>query len=202
MFVAAKTSETEKNFTTEQDIMCRKFRLIQNIENVSIEELCAYLRRLLRIYMILIVVNVINLITSILYKRIVGEIFAAISIALYLLNIFWINAIRANPTVANTNRTIGGLTLLSAFNIADLIFNVVTGSLWGLASLIGVVLQWSTIYIIYKLREKILFRDMNPGSEYSQSATNPTAPPIAIAYAEPVANPVASSPYGKSSDKV
>lgn len=183
--------------------MCRKFRLIQNIENTTIEELCAYLKRLFKIYGIFVIINIVNLATDIKSKNTAGGAFVVADIVLYLINMGFLYSTAQNPTVCGSNLNIVGLALLSALNIAYLIFTVLTGSLWALTSLIGVILQWSTIYLIYKLREKIINRNLpsSAGGLYP-SATNPTAPEVPTAYAEPIMSPVSQGYNPKAADKV
>jgi hypothetical protein len=63
--------------------MCRKFKLIANIEDETIETLTAYFTRLARIYMIFLIVNAYTYFTSQL-----GETSALIYLILYAINCF------------------------------------------------------------------------------------------------------------------
>jgi hypothetical protein len=166
--------------------MCRKWRLIANIENVSIEEIVAYIQRLFRIYLIFFVISAVYLIEYIAEKETVSAIFAAVSLVLYAIHIFALNVTRRDPTVNTTLAAIGTAGILSVFNIIDLIYNALTGSLWALFSLIGVILQWGTIYILYKLREKIQIRDAGGGGNTVPINAEPTYNPTYGVNGEPI----------------
>ncbi len=154
--------------------MCRKYALIYNIDNTNIQELCDYLSRLKKIYLIFMIISLVNLITEAVPKQLSTSIIAAVNILLYLINIIILQRASNDHTVMNANLAIFGLLLISAFNIFSLIYNAVTGNLWTIFGVVSVVLQWSTIFLIYKLREKII-----------NGENTPHAVPVQ-AYAEPV----------------
>eukprot|EP01040_Poterioochromonas_malhamensis_P017841 gene17841-20638_t len=167
--------------------MCRKFALIYNIENTTIQELCAYLRRLHRIYLIFTIISGINLFTDSIQGKRVAAILAGVNILLYLMNIVILQRASNDPTVMNANLAVFGLLLISAFNIFTLIYNVLTGNIWALFSVVGVILQWSTVYIVYKLREKVV----NGENTQNPPVMNPAVASAPVqAYAEPVTSPV------------
>jgi hypothetical protein len=169
--------------------MCRKWKLIANIENTSIEEIVAYIQRLFRIYLLFLVLSAVYLIEYIAEKETVSAIFAAVSLVLYVIHIIALNVTRKDPTVQTTMAAIGTAGILSIFNIIDLIYNALNGSIWALFSLIGVVLQWGTIYILYKLREKIQVRNAGGGGNTI---------PINAVPAEPTYNPT----YGVNGEPI
>lgn len=154
--------------------MCRKYALIYNIETTTIQELCDYLNRLKKIYLIFMIISLVNLITEAVPKQRVTAIIAGVDVLLYLINIIILQRASNDPTVMNANLAIFGLLLISAFNIFSLIYNAVTGNLWTIFGVVSVVLQWSTVFLVYKLKEKII------NGEY-------TPQPVPVqAYAEPV----------------
>ena len=136
--------------------MCRRILLLYHIENTSIEEVCAFVHRLIKVFIFLVLLNCFKFVWNVFNGKWEKSIFAFVGASLIILNIVWLNNTKNNPTVQNSNVTLAGIALLCSFNLASLIFIVVTGSSRGLGKLLGIIIQGSTFFIIYKLREKII----------------------------------------------
>jgi hypothetical protein len=180
--------------------MCRKFKLLANIENATVDEILSYFRRMLRLYYAVEILTIVNLIEYVvIYKDRIAAIFAAISMVLYAIHIVAVFNTAKDPNPRNSITTVVTSLVLLCFNIADLAFNVATGSIWGLLSIVGVLLQCTTIYILYKLHQKIVRQQNEPVASAPTMATAvPVDAPMAHAVAEPVSNPV----YAKTADAV
>jgi hypothetical protein len=163
--------------------MCNKFRLIYNIENVPLEDIVTYLKRLVRIYLILIVLSIIDIVTSDKDMS-VTFILSIVALALYVLNLFSVKLVSEKPTIHTSILPLITVSILWLFNIAQIIINVVMfKNYFALISLISVVIQMTTIYLLHKLREKIHTKD-RADNLHNDIET----PQIAIATASPINN--------------
>lgn len=156
--------------------MCSRFKLLARIEQATVQEIIQYLYRLSRVYIVLAFISLIN-VAQIFYRK--SRLVVALTIvyaALYLINVPLMTTISGIPTC--TSAMVSNLILL-LFNIAFMVFNVVVEkSLWALASLVGIFFQSTTIYIIYKLRVKLVNGEDVPLAE-AQVEYGVRAPPIA-----------------------
>jgi hypothetical protein len=182
--------------------MYGKFRLIANIENTSIEEILVYLKRLLRIYFTLVIFSIIGFVSNLAIGETVAAIIAIVGVVLYVIHMTALYFTSQTPTNYHSITTVITALILLVYNIADIVYSVSNGNLWGLLSFIGVVLQCTTIYILYKLHEKIVYRMRNPDLE--QGLGNPTAPggtalEAIVSPSNPHHTPMATTvPYGST----
>lgn len=139
--------------------MCRRINLLVNIETTTVEEILAYLQRMFRLFCIFFVVSIISLALNYSETTVI-LVFSIIGVILYAINMGMVKFLVDNPAPQNVFLPIISTTVLCSFNIADLVITIlVTGSYWALFSLLGVALQSTTIYIMYKLREKMLTQE-------------------------------------------
>lgn len=139
--------------------MCRNFRLIQNIENVSIDELLVHMNRRLKLYMIFFVIEIVTFILSDDYHATYVA-FSIITLVLYILSMLAILRLRKNPTSTNALMPIIAAVFVLVFNIFDMTYTLIKSSnYWALFTLISIGIQLSTLFILHKLREKLVNRE-------------------------------------------
>jgi hypothetical protein len=135
--------------------MCRRFSLIYNIHTTSIDEIYDYLRRLCRIYVVMLVVTIIQVALGNSSRSLP---WAIVGIVLYAANTAAIFYVSNHKDRQLWHIAIPFVTTLlnCAFNIAMLVVQVMDGNLWALLNLISVIIQTTTLYIFYMLRRKML----------------------------------------------
>ena len=139
--------------------MCRSFMIIQNIQNVTIDDLLVYMKRRLRLYVIFFVLQLVTLIFA--HKPDTAYIaFGIVTLALYVVSVGAILQLGKNPTSCNALLTLIAALLVMVFNIFSMVYTLVTtGNLFALIALISIVLQISVLFIVHKLREKLIARE-------------------------------------------
>jgi hypothetical protein len=144
--------------------MCvRRFRLLANIDDAPIDELLSFIKRLARIYFIIGVVNIVTAATSADSKGHAQLIISIVSIVLYFVNIGAMFTLAGSPSILNASVVILTNVCIFSFNVFSLIYNVVIlKSYWAFVSLIGLLVQTTTIYILVKLRGKIIAKENLP----------------------------------------
>lgn len=131
--------------------MCRRFALLYRIEEASVEEILTYLRRIWRVYLILLALTVLSII---LFP--VNLVWSIITIILYVINISSILLLIKRPCVSFTYLPMFSAALLAMLDTADMIYQIVVEKEWeALLKIIAISIQLSTIFIAYKLREKM-----------------------------------------------
>ncbi len=166
--------------------MCRRFALLYNIEQTSIDELYAYLYRLSRLYAIFLVIAIIELATN---KSSNHALFlwALIGLLLYAVNVtalFYTSSHKDNRQFWHVSVPMCTATVLAIFNIANLI-NLITseGNLWALFSLLSIILQITTVYLLWHLRAKMIAKEneklMGGNNDFSSSSSAPPTPATA-----------------------
>lgn len=164
--------------------MCvSRYKILSNIENATIEDCVKFINRICRIYVIFGIIAIVNAVNVSAYKERKQVMLTIIYIALYFFNIGTLAIVAKTPTLPNCSIAIFGNSILYVYNIFLLIFNIVVfRSYWALFTLIGIFVQTTTLYILYKFREKVI-------NQENVSLTT------AIAVAVPAENyPVPSAP--------
>lgn len=137
--------------------MCRRIRLLAKIQEATVHDIVQFLFRLARLYVVFAVLSLINFISAYYTEThlIIGMTIAYT--ALYVINIGVIVILARQPNTSNCSRAVFSNIMLTLFNVAVMIVNfVVVKSLWALQNLVGVLVQCSTTYILYKLHEKLV----------------------------------------------
>lgn len=178
--------------------MCvQRFRLLQNIENESIETIVKYLARLTRLYAVFSVIAVLNIVSA-YYTNRAEVIFEIVYAILYIGNVLMMFQMVRQPTIMMATLSIVTIVILFAYNVFYLLYQVlVEKSIWALFAVIGLVFQVTTVFILYKLRQKIVNKEntnllANAEVNYdveqpyvhrtSTGSGFPSAPPLAEAY--------------------
>eukprot|EP01039_Chlorochromonas_danica_P004732 gene4732-5182_t len=136
--------------------MCRRFKLLYNIESAPIEEIMSSLARLLRLYVLLCIVSFILIIVAAAQN--VVSIWNIVSVVLYLINVaalYHLGQIPGTPEASQTYSVSFSSFFLVCFDLAELIYYLYVGELYYLYLLLSIGLQLSTVYLTHKLREKI-----------------------------------------------
>lgn len=140
--------------------MCRSFFLIHNIENTSIDELLVYMNRRLRLYAVFFVIALVTFILAFDYHTTYLA-FTIVTLVLYLLSMAAILQLKKNPTSKTALHPIITAIIVLAFNIFSMVYTLIkSGNLWALITLISIVLQLSTLFVLHKLREKLINREL------------------------------------------
>lgn len=165
--------------------MClRIIRIIRNIENVTVDELLAFMQRRLQIYGLIFIVVAVKFFLSNDYHTTFLTM-NMITLALYFISMLVIKQLRVRPTARNAIYPfIAGTTVLT-FNIFKLLYSLILAkNYWALFRIFIVVLQVSTLFIIYKLREKL--KDMDQTcAEYADLEAPPSQVSDVPARSEP-----------------
>lgn len=136
--------------------MCRRFKLLYRIEDATVDEIIHYLSRLRKLFIVFLIIGIIDLVSCILTQGTGPIIWNAVGLYLYAQNLGCLAYLLVNPTVFRAKFPITSATLLCAFNIASIVNEVVSyHSYWGIFSVISVLIQFTTIYILYKLMVKM-----------------------------------------------
>lgn len=173
--------------------MCiRRARLLYNIENISLEDLILYLRRLVRVYAILTILSIIEVASSYGNVSRIEFTLSVIALILYIINVLMIKLASDSPTLSNSKFPMASATVLMVYNIIQIIVLVTMFENWfALISLISVFIQCTTIFILFKLREKIYKRDNGMDVDHIEAPISPGGSDnVAVAVAVPVGNPM------------
>lgn len=166
--------------------MCvKRFMMIYNIQQIPLEDIVVYLKRLVRIYVILVILSVVRLVTGNL-ELTTEFILNIVGLGLYFLNVLMVKLVSENPTIRYSIFPLVSSITLCIFNIVEtIVLVVVDKNYWSLFNLISVFIQLTTIFILHKLREKIHAQD-------NAMMQNDIETPV-IAEAEVVASPMMSN---------
>lgn len=164
--------------------MCNKFQLLANIDSATVADILGYFKRLSRVYLIFIALNGISFINAVIDEDKTAATWTGVNIGLYFLQITAVNRLLEATNLTNTSILMFTAVAIIAFNIANLVYTVLTKTLWGLIALIGIVIQITTIYIIYKLREKVI------AEAEGLPVTTATATPVYAQTSYPTSNPM------------
>lgn len=136
--------------------MCRRIKLLYNIESATIEEIMSYVARLLRLYIILCIVSFILIIVA--AAQHVVSVWNIVSVVLYLINVaalYHLNHIPGTPEPSQTYSVSFSSFFLVCFDLAELIYYLYVGELYYLYLILSISVQLSTVYLTHKLREKL-----------------------------------------------
>lgn len=132
--------------------MCRRFQLLYRIEEATAQEIIQYLRRLWRVYIILLILTIIGTAFD-------GQTNLAWNIAtivLYTINIGGLYLLYKTPCIAYTYLPMISSFLLACLDSIQMVYILVEdGEYLVLLRLISITIQLTTIYIAFKLREKM-----------------------------------------------
>eukprot|EP01039_Chlorochromonas_danica_P004730 gene4730-5178_t len=162
--------------------MCRRFKLLYNIESATIEEIMNYLARRLRLYIILCMVSIILIIVAASHHVVSGWNIA--SVVLYLINVaalYHLGHTSGTPEPSQTYSVSFSSFFLACFDLAELIYYLYVGELYYLYLLLSIGLQLSTVYLIHKLREKIrsgASSSNNNRDDMGEKLASAPAPPV------------------------
>lgn len=159
--------------------MCRKFKLIANIENTTISELMHYLARLCRIYVLFSIINIITLAIAIRTEGIVATINQLVGLVLYVINtcnLLWVAYTTqdySRPETFKIQLIMLSISTLFSFNVYNTIYYGISIRSYVIVfSIISLALQASTLYIIYKLFEKVRLQSNGNNGNSSTSVNN------------------------------
>ena len=145
--------------------MCKSFYFIHNIEKVTIDELLVYMNRRMKLYGVFFVIALVSFILLKDYHP-TYIVFTSITLGLYLLSILAIFQLRKNPTSRTAAYPMITAIFVLAFNIFSMVYTLILhGNLYALITLISIVLQISTLFVLHKLREKLVNRELGRDDE-------------------------------------
>ena len=141
--------------------MCRNILLLYNIENVSVDDLLVYIKRRFRIYVIYFVLVALTLALAPDYHT-TFVVFSVITLVLYAISMIALFQLSKNPTSSNALHPLLSAIAVLCFNIFDLVYTMVETptNYYALISILSIALQLSTLFILHKLRELLIAREL------------------------------------------
>lgn len=140
--------------------MCKSLILLHHIEKVTIDELLVFMNRRLKLYGIFFIIALVSFILLKDYHPTYLA-FTIVTLGLYLLSMLAIFQLRKNPTSRTALFPIITAIIVLAFNIFSMVYTLVLhGNLYALITLISIILQISTLFVLHKLREKLVNREL------------------------------------------
>lgn len=180
--------------------MCKKLRMARDIDNLSISSVLTYVKKLVRLYCILFVILLIILLSSATsgHESHTSLATGIVALVLYIACAAALYLVTTDASARNALLPVFLASTISLFNFVDMIYTVaVTKNYYGLFSLISLALQIPTIYILYKLYEKL---SLQPGKRYDPDGSVNDQRGVRTPTATPVGGDVESaicSPMGK-----
>jgi hypothetical protein len=164
---------------TEEAKMCRKIYMLMNIENVTAADVVVYLKRLIRLYVIFSAVAVYNAIVAHSNSGHLLFTLKVLDAIFYIINCAGVAYFVSSPTLCNLYFPLTTASCLWLFYLASIIIqiaasehnnsaaaaNIAVALIRGLLSLL---LLGSTIFILLKLRTKIIVGGMENGVDMGQ----------------------------------
>jgi hypothetical protein len=130
---------------------------LYNIEEATLDDIKAYLKGLFRLYCVLFILNVLNTSSISPKTNQDGFIFSAVESFLYLGNTVALWLVSGKPTNINT---VYAMSVAASLSICNAVNTVTVGVLdrnpWAAIYVVSISIQVTTIYILYKMREKHL----------------------------------------------
>jgi len=136
--------------------MCRRFRLIAAIETATIDDIVKFVRSTALFYMLLTVLSVIYAV--LLYFDEVLFIFSVIGAVMYALCSVSYRLLAGSPTEDYCHGAMVLTIILLVEKIVSAIYFYSNASSL-ISSIISILIQSSTIYILFKLRQKLNEKD-------------------------------------------
>lgn len=135
--------------------MCRKCKLLYYIHDADAHEILGYLKHMQRLYIVLIAVSLVGVVLTRHDPRLF--LWKIMGLLLYSMNLLSIRWLIQRASVPSTWPCLGTTMLLTVFNLASFLHTLsITHNLWALFELISIVIQASTIYIVYVLRLRLI----------------------------------------------
>ena len=169
-------------------IMCQsRMEMLSNIDKISIDEIYSYIHhRLARIYAAFLIINIIQVATTDEKTDYKIFLWAVIGMGLYVINVlalfFLVKQPKENRHVYHVYVPLVSTLLLAIFKILNMINQIQYGAflwvliVWSLFSVISVILQMMTWYVLWKLRHKMLALSYN--GEHPQQSIMDQSDPI------------------------
>ena len=138
-------------------VMCRRFKLLANIETTSVEDLKSFLIRSAKLYVLLTILSIVYVIllvnggsTPLLALAVIAAVlYAGCSVSLYFTG--------KNGTDTECIFSLIGTVLLLALKVASAAYSIYIGNYTSIIqSIVSIAIQTSTVYLIFKLRQKLL----------------------------------------------
>lgn len=145
--------------------MCRGLWLLQNLDNVTIDELLVFIKRRIRIYGIFFVLQAVTLgLQSDFHTSYVA--FSITTLVLYVISIFALLRLSNDPTSNNALYPIIASVLVFIFNIFDLTYTMIESTnYYALIAIISILLQVATFILLLRLRTMLMEREQGKGDE-------------------------------------
>ncbi len=141
--------------------MCLRFSIIYHINTVSIDELYVFVKRLVRITIIFLIVNIVE--TAVTDRAKPQFIWAIFGMILYFCNVFALSYTASHQEdrqIWHVQIPMTTSIVLTLFELANLIYIIVIEkNLWSLFAIVSILLQMSSFYILYKLRSKMIAKE-------------------------------------------
>jgi hypothetical protein len=132
--------------------MCRRFQLLYNISQATANEIVDYLYKMWKIYIILLAISIVTLVFN--HRDFVWSIS---TLVLYAINVVAFYALVNSPSsFVRIYLAMMSAFFLACLNTVEMVSILVLYQTWlSLLRIIAIAIHLTTIYIIYKLREKL-----------------------------------------------
>jgi hypothetical protein len=141
---------------------CGRWILLYNIEEATLDDIKSYLKGLFRLYCILFILNVLNTSSISPESNCDGFIFSAVESFLYLGNTVALWFVSDKPTNINS---IYAMSVAASLSICNVVNTITVGVLdrnpYAAVYVVSISIQVTTIYILHKMREKLLDGENN-----------------------------------------
>ena len=161
----------------------KRIKLLQNIDDASVEEIVKFVKAMLKWFYLFTIINLANIIS--LYFNggsLYVWIYTSVALTLYVVNSFVIyQLVKVSTSSRSSLAALVSLAAQGLLNIAIAIKDIANKNYWAAVSFLGVFLQASTLYIIYKLRLKIDRIDQGDSNFTTTAAiNNPLSVPLNV----------------------
>ncbi|RYY82956.1 hypothetical protein EON63_12225 [archaeon] len=130
--------------------------MVMRIEEATEQEILAYMARIFRLYCILFFINIILIFLPLANDNPV-DLWSVATAFLYVVSLVSLRTLTKHPNPLHCLLPMGSSALLVVFNIIQITYTLAhTFSLIPLFGIISIFIQVSTMYILYKLRSKML----------------------------------------------
>lgn len=137
---------------------CRRIKLLRNIEGASVDEIVEFVKRMLKWFYLFTLISFGDIFLLYFFGADISAwTYSSIALALYIINSFVIyRLVKYSPSSLSCLAALVSLTAQGLLNIAITIHEIILDKeYWSAINFLGVLLQASTLYIIYNLKLKL-----------------------------------------------
>ncbi len=167
--------------------MCRRFRILSNLESLSAKEVIAYIRRLARIYFLFLAYSIYSAYNAFGGSPYLIQILSVINVILYAINVGALMAFSLKPTAMTIFFPLTSEIVLCLFYILNFLVQIqltvstassITTGINIVFAVFSIFILSTTVYILLKLRTKIVMENDPIHVDGTDSMITVTATPM------------------------